>query len=80
MGFLPCGLSFAAFYMALAAGGVLKGASLLLAFGVGTLPGLLLLGTAATRFSRPFWKYSDLLSGMLMIGMALSLTLDVIFT
>ena len=34
------------------AGGALEGASLMLAFGLGTLPNLLLMGVAATELSR----------------------------
>jgi sulfite exporter TauE/SafE len=73
MGFLPCGLSFAAFSRALAAGGFLQGFLLLLAFGLGTLPGLLLIGTGATGLARRYQRQSDLVAGLLMIAMGLSL-------
>ena len=73
MGFLPCGLSFAAFSRALAAGSVLMGGAFLLAFGLGTLPGLLLIGTGASQLARRFRRQSDILSGLLMIGMGLML-------
>lgn len=76
MGFLPCGLSFAAFSRALAVSRPLEGGVLLLAFGVGTLPGLLLVGTGASVLSRRYRKHFDIFSGMLMIGMAASLLVN----
>lgn len=76
MGFLPCGLSFAAFSRALAAPGPLAGAALVAAFSLGTLPGLLLVGTAAARFAREKEAIISLLSGVVMIGMAAALLLD----
>ncbi|RJQ58193.1 MAG: sulfite exporter TauE/SafE family protein [Desulfobacteraceae bacterium] len=75
-GFLPCGLSYAAFARALAAGSPQAGGLLLLAFAFGTLPGLLILGTGLSRFARRFRRHSDLLSGILMIAMGLSLAAD----
>jgi sulfite exporter TauE/SafE len=76
MGFLPCGLSFAAFARALPSGGLLAGAALLLAFGGGTLPGLLALGIGASGLLRRYQKHSDILAGLLMIYMAVSLGAD----
>jgi sulfite exporter TauE/SafE len=46
-GWLPCGLVYSVLIWALSAGGALQGAGLLLAFGLGTLPNLLLMGAAA---------------------------------
>ncbi len=57
-GWLPCGLVYSVLVMALAAGGAIQGASLLLAFGLGTLPNLLLMGWAAQSlrtFARNPW-------------------------
>jgi len=48
-GWLPCGLVYSALATALAAGSVPGGAYLMLAFGMGTLPNLLLAGLMATR-------------------------------
>jgi len=76
LGFLPCGLSYAAFARALASGGVPEGGLLLLAFGLGTVPGLFVVGTSASGFVRRYRQHSDLLSGMLMIGIAVSLAAD----
>jgi sulfite exporter TauE/SafE len=78
MGFLPCGLSFAAFSRALAAGGFLHGLLLLSAFGIGTLPGLLLIGTGASALARRYQRHSDIIAGLLMIAMGLSLGLKAI--
>ena len=46
-GWLPCGLVYSVLIAALAAGGAGRGALLLLLFGLGTLPNLLLMGWAA---------------------------------
>ena len=78
MGFLPCGLSYAAFSRALTVSRPLEGGALLLAFGVGTLPGLLLVGSGASVLSRRYRKHFDIFSGILMIAMAVSLLVDAI--
>jgi sulfite exporter TauE/SafE len=70
MGLLPCGMSYGAFARALAADGAAHGALLALAFGIGTFPGLLILGTAASRLVRRHIRISNLLSGALLIGIA----------
>ncbi len=46
-GWLPCGLVYSVLVSALAAGGAGRGAGLMLMFGLGTLPNLLLMGWAA---------------------------------
>ncbi|MCP4700687.1 MAG: sulfite exporter TauE/SafE family protein [Gammaproteobacteria bacterium] len=46
-GWLPCGLVYAALAWSLAAGNALQGGVLMLAFGAGTLPMLLTMGTTA---------------------------------
>lgn len=76
LGLLPCGLSFAAFARALAAGGPVGGAALGLAFGLGTLPSLLLVGGVASRLGAAHRRLSDLIAGLLMIGMAITLAFD----
>jgi sulfite exporter TauE/SafE len=73
MGFLPCGLSFAAFSRALPSGGPIHGAAMVFAFALGTVPGLLLLGTGASGFARRYQSHSDILAGLLMIYMAAEL-------
>jgi len=76
MGFLPCGLSFAAFARALPAGGATDGALTVGAFGLGTLPALFVLGTAASRLALRHALLSNLLSGVLMIGMGAMIAAD----
>ena len=73
MGFLPCGLSFAAFARALPAGGPLNGGLLVLAFTLGTMPGLLLLGTGISEWVKRYRTHSDIIAGLLMIYMAIQL-------
>lgn len=51
-GWLPCGLVYSALLWSVAAGSVLDGALLMLAFGLGTLPNLLLMGVAANQLKR----------------------------
>lgn len=51
-GFLPCGLVYSVLATALMSGSVLRGAGTLLAFGLGTLPNLLLAGVLLARFRR----------------------------
>jgi len=73
LGFLPCGLSFAAFARVLPAGGPLPAAAGLLAFSAGTAPALLLLGTGASGLFRRYRRPSDILAGLLMLYMAFRL-------
>ncbi len=51
-GWLPCGLVYSALTTALAAGSAAQGAWMMLAFGAGTLPNLLLAGLLLARFRR----------------------------
>lgn len=80
MGLLPCGLSFGAFARALATADPLMGAVFTLAFGIGTLPGLLLLGTGLSVVARRYRRQSDLLAGILMAAVAGRLLVDGILT
>jgi sulfite exporter TauE/SafE len=50
-GWIPCGMVYAALPLALVAGGPAQGALVMLAFGLGTLPNLVLVDVAATRLS-----------------------------
>ena len=57
-GWLPCGLVYSAAFYALSSGSAVKGALLMLSFGVGTLPTLLASGMLAsnlTKFLRQIW-------------------------
>jgi sulfite exporter TauE/SafE len=51
MGLLPCGLVYGVLISAATSGSALKGGSMMLAFGCGTLPALLAFGQVASAFS-----------------------------
>ncbi|WP_298610328.1 sulfite exporter TauE/SafE family protein [uncultured Thiothrix sp.] len=51
-GWLPCGLVYTILIWSLSAGSALNGLLLMLAFGMGTLPNLLLMGVAASRLNQ----------------------------
>ena len=68
-GFLPCGMVYSVLSMTLLTGSALRGAGLMLAFGAGTLPNLLLAGLLLKRFrdvvqGRPL----RLAAGLLVLG------------
>jgi uncharacterized protein len=68
-GWLPCGLVYSALATALSAGSPWRGALLMLAFGLGTLPNLLLAGILLARLNefvrRPAVRIA---SGLLVLG------------
>lgn len=68
-GWLPCGLVYSALASAISTGSALQGALLMLAFGLGTLPNLLMAGILFARLNefvrRPIVRT---LSGMLVLG------------
>lgn len=68
-GWLPCGLVYSALASSLAAGSAGRGAAMMLAFGIGTLPNLLLAGMLLARLNefvrRPVVRT---LSGLLVLG------------
>lgn len=71
-GWLPCGLVYSALTTALAAGSAGKGALLMLAFGLGTLPNLLLAGLLLARFRRfAQARATRVVSGLLVLGYGL---------
>ncbi|WP_423186710.1 sulfite exporter TauE/SafE family protein [Alishewanella sp. d11] len=51
-GFLPCGLVYSTLSWSLASGSASAGALLMLAFGLGTLPALVIFGAAATALTK----------------------------
>lgn len=71
-GWLPCGLVYSALTTALTAGSAGRGALLMLAFGLGTLPNLLLAGILLARVNefvrRPLVR---MMSGLLVLGFGL---------
>lgn len=80
-GWLPCGLVYSVLVWAVGAGGAREGALLLLSFGLGTLPALLAMGTAAATLAgfvrRPAVRATVgilvMLFGMYEIGWAVKL-------
>ncbi len=78
-GWLPCGLVYSMLIMAMSSGGATDGALIMLAFGLGTLPNLLLMGVFAfyfTKLARNLWvrRFAGL-SVILMGGWQLYLAL-----
>lgn len=68
-GWLPCGLVYSVLIWSLSAGSAWQGLLLMLAFGLGTLPNLLLMGTAANRLSHLTRQPSvRLLAGLLVVA------------
>lgn len=68
-GWLPCGLVYGVLSMALLSGSAMRGATTLLAFGLGTLPNLLLAGMLLVRFRRHMQAKSvRMVSGLLVFG------------
>lgn len=71
-GWLPCGLVYSVLATALVSGSAGRGALAMLAFGLGTLPNLLLAGLLFSRFRR--FAQSPLaraISGLLVLGFGL---------
>jgi len=68
-GWLPCGLVYSMLIQAVSSGGVASGAAIMLAFALGTLPNLILLGMlagAAARLIRSLW--AKRIAGITVIG------------
>lgn len=55
-GWLPCGLVYSVLIMTLTASGPLEGALVMLSFGLGTLPNLLLMGMFASTLNQFMWQ------------------------
>lgn len=68
-GWLPCGLVYSALATALTSGSAARGAGMMLAFGAGTLPNLLLAAWLADRLRRHAQKPAvRRLAGLLVLG------------
>ena len=78
LGLLPCGLSYGALARARPTGSIFDGGVLVLAFAIGTIPGLLLLGTGASKIFQRYRRQSDILAGLLMLYMGVKLGLKAI--
>lgn len=71
-GWIPCGLVYSGLILAMSAGSILAGASVMLAFGLGTLPNLLLIGASAfwlTRLKQQAWLPVVAAIGMALFGL-----------
>lgn len=71
-GWLPCGLVYSILLLTLSSGSSLNGGLLMLAFGLGTLPTLLVTGSLARQLTsllrQPLWRQ---LSALLLLGFAI---------
>ena len=72
-GWVPCGMVYGVLIAALVSGSALQGASLMLAFGLGTLPNLLALGWSASA-ARRWLDHPGLriAAGLLVIGFGIA--------
>ncbi|MEN3111441.1 sulfite exporter TauE/SafE family protein [Uliginosibacterium paludis] len=67
-GFLPCGMTYSVLSLALVSGSAARGAGLMLAFGAGTLPNLLLAGVLLARYRNVVrGRWFRLLAGLIVI-------------
>lgn len=72
-GWLPCGLVYSMLINAVSSGSVISGAAIMLAFALGTLPNLLMMGLltgAAARLLQAPWVKK--LAGLVIIGFGIS--------
>lgn len=82
-GWLPCGLVYSVLIMAFSAASMTQGGLVMLAFGLGTLPNLMLMGVFAfyfTRWARMIWVKRAAGAGVLIMGLwhiYLALSLDI---
>jgi len=68
-GWLPCGLVYSTLALAATSGDAVESAMLMLAFGVGTLPMLLAMGSFAEKLQRfTRYKWTRYLAGILLIA------------
>ncbi len=70
-GCLPCGLVYSTLLLALSSGSVLEGGLVMLAFGLGTLPNLMLMGVSAfwlTRLQQQRWLRQVAAAGIALFG------------
>lgn len=69
-GLLPCGMVYAALGMAVAAGGALTGAGVMLAFGAATIPGLTILSIGLQRIAlKSLWTRRAVALLILILGL-----------
>jgi sulfite exporter TauE/SafE len=73
MGFLPCGLVYAALLQAINAGSPTAGAVSMLAFGLGTAGALLSIGLFSTVITSHLGRYANVLAALSVLGMGVAL-------
>lgn len=74
-GLLPCGPVYAMVLLAALSGSCLQGASLMLIFGLGTLPAMLALGLSSMLFSHQLQSRLYRVAALLVVAVGLQLTL-----
>ena len=62
-GWLPCGLVYSALVLVLASGNALQGGLTMLAFGLGTLPMMVLLGLSASKINQ--WRTNPIIRSVM---------------
>ena len=72
-GFMPCGALYAAWLCAMSSGSAAKGALLMLAFSLGTVPLMLLLASLGALMPRGWTKYLRKLGAVLVTSMGLKM-------
>ena len=71
-GLVPCGMVYAVLSASLVSGGAVKGAMLMLAFGLGTLPNLMALGLSGQSLAKACrHRIVRICAGLLIIGFGL---------
>jgi uncharacterized protein len=81
LGFIPCGMLYAAIAAASASGSVAGGAIAMLAFALGTVPGLLGVGWAGLLFGRGWQRIAAVLAPAMMLvsaAMLLAMALRIV--
>jgi hypothetical protein len=74
-GLLPCGLVYSALLVAASTGGLLMGAAGMIAFGLGTLPALLVVGVGAGALSARVRQVFVRVAGLLIVLVGVQLML-----
>lgn len=73
-GWLPCGLVYSVLLWTVSAGSIAKGALIMLLFGLGTLPNLLLMGAFAAQLQRFLRRPAiKLAAGLIVVAMGIGL-------
>jgi sulfite exporter TauE/SafE len=70
LGFLPCGLLYAALVAAASTHAPIQGAAAMLAFGLGTVPALVAVGLAGQVFARARRRLAGRFGGAIMLANA----------